>query len=355
MQIAEDPVLPDNPLPIVLIGAGGIARDAHLPAYQKAHFNVLGIVDRVEEKARELADEYVIPKVYTSAADAVEGTPENVVYDLALNPSQSLQVLPELPDGSSVLIQKPMGDYPEDTKKIRSICDEKQLTAAVNFQLRFAPFVNAARQLVENGQIGDVYDLEVRLTTHTPWGYFPSIKDHERLEILYHSVHYIDLIRSFLGDPSGVMAKTVGHPEKPFSSTRSTIIMDYGDDVHAVINTNHDHEFGPEHRESYIKWEGTKGAIRTRMGVNLNYPDGVPDKFEYCLNDGDHEPEWQEQNLNGSWFPDAFIGTMSSLMRFVSGVADELPTSVDDAYQTMSVVHSAYRSSDTGGDPIRTE
>ena len=33
--------LPSDPRPIVLIGAGGIVNDAHLPAYQIAKFPVL--------------------------------------------------------------------------------------------------------------------------------------------------------------------------------------------------------------------------------------------------------------------------------------------------------------------------
>ena len=74
-----------------------------------------------------------------------------------------------------------------------------------------------------------------------------------------------------------MMAKTLKHPAKPFSSTCSTILFNYGDTLHAVINTNHDHVFGAKHRESFIKWEGTKGAIRAKMGLLLDYPNGVPD------------------------------------------------------------------------------
>lgn len=36
-------VLPDHPRPIVMIGAGGIVKDAHLPAYRKAGFTVWGL------------------------------------------------------------------------------------------------------------------------------------------------------------------------------------------------------------------------------------------------------------------------------------------------------------------------
>ena len=37
--------LPSQPRPIAIIGSGGIVKDAHLPAYQKAEFKVLGVYD----------------------------------------------------------------------------------------------------------------------------------------------------------------------------------------------------------------------------------------------------------------------------------------------------------------------
>jgi predicted dehydrogenase len=172
------------------------------------------------------------------------------------------------------------------------------------------------------------------------------------LEIQYHSIHYVDLLRSFLGDPKTVMAKTLKHPAKNLSSSRTTLLFDYGDTMHAVINTNHDHDFGLYNQESFIKWEGTKGAIKANFGLLKDYPRGVPDKFEYCLLQEGKEPEWKALELEGSWFPDAFIGTMSSLMRFKEGSSKVLPTSVEDVIKTMAVVESAYISSDKGGEKI---
>lgn len=349
MQIPYKPVLPQNPQPIIIIGAGGIVGDAHLPAYKKAGFNVIGITNRTKARAQKLADEWGIPNVYDSVADAVAQAPAGTVYDITIMPEKFVETLEQLPDGSAVLIQKPMGDYFWQTLEILEICSRKSLVAAINCQLRFAPYVSAARYMVEQGLIGELYDMEVRVTLETPWELFPHVMVHPRLEIQYHSIHYIDLMRSFLGDPRTVMAKTLKHPAKKLSSSRSTILFDYGDTMHAVINTNHDHSFGPHNQESFIKWEGTKGAIKARMGLLMDYPHGVPDKFEYCLLEEGKAPEWKEIELEGSWFPDAFIGTMSSLMRFKNGETDVLPTSVEDVIKTMAVVESAYQSSDDGG------
>lgn len=349
ININYKPALPATKQPIIIIGAGGIVADAHLPAYKIAGFEVYGIVNRTKERAQKLADTFGIPHVFNSLAEAVAQAPANVVYDLTVMPDQYMEMLQQLPDGSAVLIQKPMGDDFNQAKEILALCTAKKFKAAINFQLRFAPFTAAAKYLIDQGLIGEVYDLEVRVTIKTPWEIFPHVMVHPRLEIQYHSIHYVDLIRSFLGNPESVFAKTLKHPAKDLSSSRSTILFNYGDTLHAVINTNHDHDFGPGHQESYIKWEGTKGAIKAKMGLLMDYPHGVPDVFEYCIPEEGKSPEWKKVQLEGSWFPEAFIGTMANLMRFNEGSDQVLHTSVEDVIKTMAVVESAYQSSDKGG------
>ncbi|MEM0964985.1 MAG: Gfo/Idh/MocA family oxidoreductase [Verrucomicrobiota bacterium] len=343
------PQLPQQKRPIYIIGAGGIVKDAHLPAYRKAGFEVLGITNRTRSRAEVIAAEFGIPNVFDTIEELIAAALADAVFDLTLMPAQFVPTLELLPDKAAVLIQKPMGDSLAEALEILEVCRRKQLVAAINCQLRFAPFVIAARNLIESGKIGELYDLEVRVSVQTPWDLFPNVKFHPRLEIAQHSVHYIDLVRSFLGDPRSVMAKTVGHPAKPMSSTRTGLVMDYGEKCRAVLNINHDHDFGAQNQESFIKWEGTKGAIKAKMGLLMNYPDGVPDVFEYCLLNGGEPPQWIEEKLEGSWFPEAFIGTMASLMCFLEGSTKELPTNVEDVVNTMAVVEAAYGSNDAGG------
>ncbi|MEO6848532.1 MAG: Gfo/Idh/MocA family oxidoreductase [Chthoniobacterales bacterium] len=340
--------------PIVVIGAGGIVKDAHLPAYQKAGFSVFAIVDKVEERANALAKQYEIANVFTDIATGIKSFPKDCIYDVALPASALCEVLPLLPDSSHVLIQKPMGENLEEARRIQKICKEKKLHAAVNFQLRYAPFVLGALSLIQQGVIGDVLDMEMRLTAFTPWDLFPFLEGISRVEILYHSIHYVDLIRSMLGDPRGVYAKTYAHPDMPkLASTKSTIILDYGDSIRATITANHNHAFGVKHQESYLKWEGTKGAIKARLGLLMDYPTGVTDWLEYCVVEEEKASEWKSVPFEGSWFPDAFIGTMASMMLHKEGSIDQIPTGIDDAIKTMVVVEAAYESSKSGATPIK--
>jgi len=351
--------LPDSPLvsaprPIVVVGAGGIVRDAHLPAYRLAGFPVAALTDLDPAKARQLAAGFGIPAAPATLAEAVRTAPAGAVYDVAVPASALPDVLAALPDGAAVLIQKPFGETFAQASALLGLCRRKRLRAAVNFQLRYAPAVAAARALVAAGAIGDLHDLEVRVNVLTPWQLWTFLERTPRVEILYHSIHYVDLIRSFLGDPAGVLAKTVRSPLAPnLAATRSAILLDYGDRARATITANHGHDYGPRHQESYVKWEGTDGAIKVRLGVLLDYPRGEPDTLEICrIQPGGAGRAWETRPVAGNWFPHAFIGPMADLQRAAADPAFLPPTRVEDAIRTMAAVEAAYTSSQHGAVPL---
>jgi len=346
--------LPNRPRPICVAGAGGISRSAHLPAYRQAGFALASVCDLIPAKAEALAADFGIPRVAADIPDLVAGAPADAVFDLALPAGALLGALEQLPNGAAVLLQKPMGEDLAGARAIRDRCRAKGLVAAVNHQLRFAPYCLFARELVEGGAIGELHAMEARVTVHTPWQLWDFLQEAPRLEIQYHSIHYVDLIRSFLGEPRAVSCLTRQHPGSPhLASVRTRAAFDYGPDRSAGFDANHSHAFGRRHQESYLLWEGTRGAIKATMGVNLNYPAGEPDTLEYCLLDGaGGEPAWRPVALEGSWFPEAFIGTMANLQRFVAGEDDALWTAVDDVYRTMAVVEACYRASEAGATPV---
>jgi len=345
-------VLPQHPVPIVIIGAGGIVRDAHLPAYRKAGFPVAALVDPDIDKTRELAAAFDIATAADSLHAALAAIPQNapLVFDVAVPAKALLPVLASLPDGAAVLMQKPMGETLKEAAQILRLCRSKQLRAAVNFQLRWSPVMLAARALHEAGKLGSLHDLEIRVSTFMPWKLWTFLRDAPRLEILYHSIHYIDLMRAWLGNPQSVYAKTVRDPRtSELAATKSVIVLDYGDWVRSVIATNHGQDHSAELQQSSVQWEGTKGTLRAQMGVNLDYPTGRPDTLLFA---GSESKQLVDIPLSGNWFPDAFIGSMASLQRFVAGETSMLPTSVEDAIDTMRIVEAAYLSSSRGGEKL---
>lgn len=336
--------------PVYLIGAGGIVNDAHLPAYKLMGYDVKGIFDKDHSKASATAERFGIPKVFETINDLIHDSPAARVFDVAVPASQLRIVLEQLPSGAAVLMQKPMGENLDDAVRILELTRRKKMIAAVNFQLRYAPYVAALRKMVNEGELGEINDVEINVNVYTPWHLWDFLFSSSRVEILYHSIHYIDLVRSFLGNPDSIYAKSTGHPSmEALASVRSNIIMDYGRFRRANILTNHCHNFGTTRQQSYIKFEGSKGAVRIEFGLLKNYPAGEADRFEYALIHEGEKTGWLTKEIEGTWFPHAFGESMNQVMECMAGRRQRPDNSVEDAIDTMACVEAAYQSSEAGG------
>ncbi|MGL6212055.1 MAG: Gfo/Idh/MocA family protein [Paracoccaceae bacterium] len=351
-SFAQDWPAPSQPKPIVIIGAGGIVRDAHLPAYAKAGLTVCGVTDVDEGRSRALAEDFGLARVFTSAAEAAAAMGTAVVYDIAVPPQAITEILPDLPDGAAVLIQKPMGADLAQARAIRKLCKDKGLKAAVNFQLRFSPMMMAARQAIEAGLIGDPLELEVHLNIFTPWHLFPFLLAMPRVELLVHSIHYLDSIRAVFGTPTAVFARSLPDPRAPgLAQTRTSVLFEYGDLRRGVMSINHNHQGGRRFQSAWFRIEGSAGALMVKLGVCFDYPNGEADELWFCPNGG----AWRQVPLTGSWFIEAFMGPMRNLQRFDAGEDAALFSGVNDAFQTMALVEACFDAMALPGVPLQQD
>ncbi|MDR5781364.1 Gfo/Idh/MocA family oxidoreductase [Caballeronia sp. LZ065] len=338
--------MPAVPAPIVLIGAGGIARDAHLPAYREAGFEVKGVFDLDVQRAQDLARQWSIAQVHASLDEALDA--EDVIFDIAAPAAVHASIVERVHDGAAVLLQKPFGLDLVQASRMRALCEAKGLKAAVNFQLRFAPMMLAVRDAIQRGLLGELVDVEVHLNLATPWHLFPHLKADPRVEVVSHSIHYLDLIRLLVGEPRGVMARGYAYPGSGLADTRTSAILDYGATLRCTLSLNHHHDFGTRFQDAGFRFEGLDGVLVVKLGALLDYPKGEPDELWFCARGG----EWSQIALTGAWFPHAFIGTMANLQRYVSGEDTALVSDVADAWRTMALVEACYRSEARPAEPI---
>ena len=106
------------------------------------------------------------------------------------------------------------------------------------------------------------------------------------------------------------------------------------------MSLNHCYQFGDKNQNANLKVEGTDGVAFITLGSTLNYPNFEKDKFEIKTKDID----WQEIELGGNWFPEAFVGTMSNLQRYIFKDDDILETSVEDTIDTMRLIDALMKS-----------
>ncbi|MEI9907152.1 MAG: Gfo/Idh/MocA family oxidoreductase [Actinomycetota bacterium] len=332
-------------VPVAIIGAGGIVDGAHLPAYTKTGIEVVGIFDTDGDKARDVASRHHIPKVFSSVQDLIDNSGATIV-DIAVPSTAQPEIFAQVANaGKHILAQKPMAPTIGEGLAMADLVDAKGIVAGVNQQLRFEEGVAAAHKMVELGWIGTVTSMSITVNLATPWELWPWARDLDRLEVMLHSIHYHDLIRWFLGEPKTVFCaagRTKG--QYPKGETRTVTTSIYGDGVTSLVHANHVNRGGDNLAEFRI--DGDQGSIRGTLGLLYDYPNGRVDTLEInslvIPTDG-----WLPYPVTTRWFPDAFIGTMGSVMSAIA-TGSPVRSSVRDNVNTLRLVDALYRSMDSG-------
>ena len=338
-------VKPENRRKIGICGAGGIVDGAHLPAYKKAGLEVVAIFDTDNAKAQDVAKRHGIPTVYKTLGELLSDANVEIV-DIAVPADAQPEIFAQVAAAKKhILAQKPFATTVALGEAMVKQAKEAGIIAAVNQQLRFEEGVAAAHKMVELGWIGTVSNFSINVNLITPGELWPWAKDLDRLEVMLHSIHYHDLIRWFLGDAKTVFCaagRTAGQFPKGETRTISTALYKSG--VTSLVHANHVNRGGDNYAEYRI--DGDKGSIRGTLGLLYDYPNGRVDTLEVnsqvLPTDG-----WMPYPVTTRWFPDAFIGTMGSVMDAVSS-GSPLRASVADNVGTLKMVEALYKSMDSG-------
>ncbi len=336
---------PEHRRRIGIIGAGAIVDVAHLPAYRRAGLEVVAIADRDVARAREVAARHGVGQVHADA-EALLADPAVQVVDLAVpaafQPEIALRVLAA---GKDLICQKPLALDLAAARGIADAADRLGRTVAVQQQLRFEEGVRAARAMVAAGWIGEVTQVTFDVAIATDFGAWPWLVDSPRLDLFFHSIHYLDTIRAFLGEPERVFGTQARRPgQVPRGETRSISTLVYPGELRALVNVNHEFHAGPNRAE--LRIDGTEGAIRGTLGLLYDYPHGRPDTLEVWSRvlptDG-----WLPYPVSTRWIPDAFLGPVRSLLAAIA-TGGEPETSARDNLGTIALVEALYRSGETG-------
>jgi len=326
---------------IGIVGAGAIVNFAHLPAYRKAGFTVVGITDRLRERAEETARRFDIPNVYDDLPAMLQN-PEVEIVDIAIMPPRQLECVRHASTaGRHLLCQKPLSEDFAEAVEIVEIARRAGVKLAVNQQMRWDQGIRAAHTIIQRGWIGEPFEAVISVHCHTDWGAWPWLLESEHLEVMYHSIHYLDALRFLFGEPEGAYTTASRYPgQAARAETRTITILEYPGVLKAEIDV--DHNYWPDDRWATFRFYGTEGIIKGTLGLLYNYPTSRPDTLEF-MSRRLRPDYWFTPTLEGMWFPDAFIGTMGSLMQAIE-TDGEPDTSGMDNLNTLRLVHAAYRS-----------
>jgi len=330
---------------IGILGSGFIVNDCHLVSYRKAGFNPVAIASRNRENAARVAARHAIPVVCENYAQLLDDRSIEVL-DIAVPPDAQLALIKAACERKTVrgiLAQKPLGMNHAEAVQAVECCEKAGIVLAVNQNMRYDHSVRAAKTLLTDGTIGEpvLATIDMRAIPH--WMPWQEKLDWVTLRIM--SIHHLDCLRYWFGEPAGIFCSTRPDPRTKFPHTDGicTYILEYTSGLRCVVID--DTWTGPAKEgcpgDIGIHWriEGMNGLALGDIGW-CKEPYTSPSSIRYAAK-GDsqfHEPRWAE-----SWFPDAFAGTMAQLL-----IALETGTppaiSGRDNLKTMALVDAAYLS-----------
>lgn len=344
------PVLPTaagRALRIGCIGTGFIMADCHLVAYRHAGFNPWAIAGRNREHTEAVAKRHQIPRTYADYRELIRD-PQIEVVDIAVPPDIQLDVVREVVSTGKhirgVLAQKPLGRNLAEAVTIVRLCDEAGIKLVVNQNMRYDQSVRSLQHLLAQGSLGTpvLATIDMRAIPH--WMPWQERQGWVTLRIM--SIHHLDTFRFWFGDPVRVYASVRPDPRTnfPHEDGICLVIMEYANGLRAM--TCDDVWAGPAKEGAAsdigIRWrvEGTTGLARGTIGWP-DYPTRSPSTLDYSTTKDQgawHQPRWSEV-----WFPDAFVGPMAELLRWVD---EDVPANLNgrDNLRTMALVEACYES-----------
>lgn len=148
----------DGTVRLALVGLGWWTIDEAVPAIRDTDLcEVTVLVSRSRQKAQRLADEIDVPNAISSAAyhDGECASEYDAVYVATPNAYHLEHVETAAKLGNAVLCEKPMEASVERAKQMVEVADEAGITLMIAYRMHTEPAVRRARELLNQGVIGD--------------------------------------------------------------------------------------------------------------------------------------------------------------------------------------------------------
>ena len=188
-----------------IIGTGFIG-PAHVEAARRlGNIEILAVAEANEELAQQKAAEMSIPRAYGNYQDLLADPDVQVVHNCTPNHLHFAVNRDILAAGKHVISEKPLAMNTTESKELLSLAESSGLIHAVDFNYRFYPLIQHAREMVRSGEVGDVFAIHgsylqdwLYLPTDWNWRLVPELSGDSRAVADVGS-HWCDLMQFISG------------------------------------------------------------------------------------------------------------------------------------------------------------
>ena len=192
---------------VAIVGAGNIAQNAHLPAYQKRDdIEITAIVDLNLERAQQAAEKFGIPKAFASIEEMLANAECDYVDICVWNRSHSSCAIAAARAGKHILCEKPMALNLEHALEMKKEVEKAGVLVMLAVPTRYSAEAQLLREMVDAGKLGDIYYAKTAYIRRrgTPVGWFTDTTKSGGGPVIDIGVHCIDRTWFLMGNPKPV-------------------------------------------------------------------------------------------------------------------------------------------------------
>lgn len=320
-----------------VVGVNHIGR-IHCENYSK-HPDVefVAVCDLIEDRALNKAKEHGV-KAYTDINQMLENEQIDVISVATAgveNGSHHYEpTMAAIEAGVDVLVEKPISNNIEEAREMVRRARDKGVRLATNLNHRFVPAASKGKQLIEQGEVGPLLFINMRLTIDnpkdiTPWFHMRALHPHS-----------IDVMRYFAGDVRRVQAFMTKAEGRTSWSTVS-INMEFVSG--AVGHLTGSYDMSMKHPIEYCEVAGSKGRFVI---------DNVYENFHFYPRDRDEIISLRNSIFSGiKGFDDTFRNRIGQFISEIKdGVApDQIECSGADGLAVQEIIEAAIFSQENDG------
>ena len=339
-------------LGIGIIGAGSIASTAHLPGYRAIadRCRVLAVADVDVDRATSFAKDNNVPKAFgdyrrlldLEDIDAVSVcTPPSVHADATID---------ALNAGKHVLCEKPLAMNAAEATEMVKAARKNGKVLAVDFQMRFGREAQLLKQIIDDGELGDIYfarSVYNRRRGIPAWGVFHRREYSGGGALMDLGVHMIDLTLWLMGHPQpasvlGATYSKFGNRDGVFNRWGNWNVEEFDVEDFAVATVNFKNG-----ATFVLETSWALNIKRDQQTLQLSGDHGGADLFPLNVykDRGNALMDWIPRDVKKSQ-PEHTL----SVANFVGAILEDesLLVTGDDGLTVARVVDALYESADSG-------
>ena len=330
------------------------------------------LVGRDEEALAAAADRFGFSHAETDWTDAIAAV--DVFYNLGPNHVHVEPSIAALEAGVPVLCEKPLAPTLDGAERMREAAADADVPAGCAFNYRFVPAIQHARNLIADGELGEIRHVRGRylqdwlVDPDAPWAWRMDADLAGSGALGDLGAHSIDLAGFLVGDAVGGIDRVSGHletfvEERPVLDDDGTIEEYHDvtvDDAFSAqvaydsgaMGTFEASRFATGHKNDHtIEVHGSEGSLRFSL-ERLNELEVLREGdrgYETVLVTDESDPY-----VDRWWPPGHVLGWEHTFVHenyeFLSAVAegDEFSPSFEDGYRVQRTLAAIERSDERG-------